>query len=147
MRHPGRRVRGLAVRGGIGMTGLKHFLDLDRLDYSVLRDILNRAVALKLGGRQAGGAKPLAGKTLAMVFEKPSTRTRVSFEVGTKQLGGDTVIGAHSIVGANVWLMQAIPPHSIAYYKDTNLIVRLRKRNEAAVGSMIVAQDGGDFAI
>ena len=78
------------------MTGLKHFLDLDRLDYSVLRDILNRAVALKLGGRQAGGAKPLAGKTLAMVFEKPSTRTRVSFEVGTKQLGGDTVILTHT---------------------------------------------------
>ena len=96
MRHPGRRVRGLAVRGGIGMTGLKHFLDLDRLDYTVLRDILNRAVALKLGGRQAGGARPLAGKTLAMVFEKPSTRTRVSFEVGTKQLGGDTVILTHT---------------------------------------------------
>ena len=57
------------------------------------------------------------------------------------------MIGAHSIIGANVWLMQAIPPHSIAYYKDTNLIVRPIKRNENAIGSLIVAKDAGDFAI
>jgi ornithine carbamoyltransferase len=38
------------------------------------------------------GRKPLAGKTLAMIFEKPSTRTRVSFDVGMRQLGGESIM-------------------------------------------------------
>ena len=74
----------------------KHFLDLDRLDTATLREILNLAIELKAGLKQPGGAKPLAGKTLAMIFEKPSTRTRVSFEVGMHQLGGDAVILTHT---------------------------------------------------
>ncbi|MFZ0694081.1 MAG: ornithine carbamoyltransferase, partial [Alphaproteobacteria bacterium] len=74
----------------------KHFLDLDRLDTATLREILNLAVELKAGLKQPGSAKPLAGKTLAMIFEKPSTRTRVSFEVGMHQLGGDAVILTHT---------------------------------------------------
>ena len=74
------------------MPELKHFIDLDRFDSATLREIMNRAVELKIGAKQGGGTKPLAGKTLAMIFEKPSTRTRVSFEVGMHQLGGDTVI-------------------------------------------------------
>ena len=74
------------------MPELKHFIDLDRFDSATLREIMNRAVDLKMGAKQDGGAKPLSGKTLAMIFEKPSTRTRVSFEVGMHQLGGDTVI-------------------------------------------------------
>src|SRR5262249_505958 len=54
-----------------------------------LRAILKQAKALKAAGRS--GDKPLAGRTLAMLFEKPSTRTRVSFEVGMQQLGGSVV--------------------------------------------------------
>ncbi len=79
----------------------KHFLDLDRFDRATLREILNLAVSFKIGRNSAGGAKPLDGKTLAMVFEKPSTRTRVSFQVAMQQLGGNAVIlsGADSQLG------------------------------------------------
>jgi ornithine carbamoyltransferase len=70
-------------------AGARHFLDIDDYDTATLRSILERGNALKKGGRTG---KPLAGKTLAMIFEKPSTRTRVSFEVGMRQLGGDVVM-------------------------------------------------------
>jgi ornithine carbamoyltransferase len=65
----------------------RHFLDLDQIDGAELRRILDLGFAYKNGRRD----RPLAGKTLAMIFEKPSTRTRVSFEVAMRQLGGDTI--------------------------------------------------------
>ncbi len=66
----------------------KHFLSL--LDYNreELRDILERAKWLKKQQKEGNVHQPLKGKTLAMIFEKSSTRTRVSFEVGMFQLGG-----------------------------------------------------------
>ncbi len=70
----------------------RHFLDLDRFDGATLRTMLNTATRLKHDGRSERAGKILAGRTLAMIFEKPSTRTRISFEVGMKQLGGDVVM-------------------------------------------------------
>jgi ornithine carbamoyltransferase len=68
----------------------RHFLDLDDFDSATLRHILDLGSAFKAG--RAPGDAPLAGKTLAIILEKPSTRTRVSFEVGIQQLGGRSVV-------------------------------------------------------
>lgn len=71
---------------------MNHFLDIDRLETATLRNILDRAAALKRE-QIAGKPKPIfSGKTLVMIFEKPSTRTRVSFQVGMQQLGGQVVV-------------------------------------------------------
>lgn len=73
------------------MTDIRHFLDLDKMSAGTLNDILELG-SVEKAGKAPFGDKPLAGKTLALIFEKPSTRTRVSFEVGMRQLGGDVVI-------------------------------------------------------
>ncbi|NKB60565.1 MAG: ornithine carbamoyltransferase [Alphaproteobacteria bacterium] len=71
----------------------KHFLDIEPFEESALREILSLGSAFKDG--TAENMRPLTGKFLALVFEKPSTRTRVSFDVGMRQLGGDTVHLTH----------------------------------------------------
>ncbi len=69
----------------------RHFLDVHDLEGADLRRIIDLASDLKgEGGRMA--AERLPRKTLAMIFDKPSTRTRVSFEVAIKALGGDAVV-------------------------------------------------------
>src|SRR5437773_1818101 len=72
-------------------NGVRHFLDLVEVPASELRGIIAASRAMK-DGRSRGGDKPLAGKTLAMIFDKPSTRTRVSFDVAMRQLGGGTIV-------------------------------------------------------
>ncbi len=90
-----RAVRAVAAAQGATLVGgrgepqpPRHFLDLDQFQTPELRGILDLGVAYKNGRKD----RPLEGKTLAMIFEKPSTRTRVSFEVAMRQLGGDTII-------------------------------------------------------
>jgi len=73
---------------------LRHFLDISEISTAELRAILTRAAALK--SRRVKGAppmeRPLAGKFLGMVFDRPSTRTRVSFDVAMRELGGETIM-------------------------------------------------------
>src|SRR5580692_5669496 len=83
-----RRTSDVEGRSTDQVAGPRHFLDLRDFDSATLRRMLDVAANYKRGGVSS---RPLAGKTLALIFEKPSTRTRVSFEVGMRQLGGDVI--------------------------------------------------------
>ena len=75
------------IDGGPGAP--RHFLEIMDFDSASLRRMLD------LGSRTKRGEvndKPLAGKNVALLFEKPSTRTRVSFDVGVRQMGGQTMV-------------------------------------------------------
>jgi len=76
---------------------MTHFLDIHTTDPDALRAILTQAAAMKTArAGQTKGTKdaelPLAGHIVALIFEKPSTRTRVSFDVGVRQMGGETLV-------------------------------------------------------
>jgi len=72
---------------------MRHFIDLRDFSADTLQMMLDHAQAMKQAQRAGTGhEQPLAGKTVAMIFEKPSTRTRVSFEVGIVQLGGTPLV-------------------------------------------------------
>jgi ornithine carbamoyltransferase len=70
---------------------LRHFLTLTDLGQEELKALLRRAIELKALHRRGERYAPLAGRTMAMIFEKSSTRTRVSFEAGMAQLGGSSL--------------------------------------------------------
>lgn len=76
---------------------MKHFLDIHKTDKKDLRSIIDQARTAK--DARAGHPKgaldadaSLAGHMVALIFEKPSTRTRVSFDVGVRQMGGQTMV-------------------------------------------------------
>lgn len=69
----------------------RHFRTLTDLSSAELKQLIERAIVLKAMIRRAESYEPLRNKTLALIFEKSSTRTRVSFEAGMAQLGGSSV--------------------------------------------------------
>jgi ornithine carbamoyltransferase len=72
--------------------GIRHFTDLSAVSEGELRGMLTDASARKARLKAGERSRPLDGKVLAMIFDKPSTRTRVSFDVGMRQLGGETIM-------------------------------------------------------
>jgi ornithine carbamoyltransferase len=74
------------------MNDVRHFLELTDLPTPTLQAMIDASRAMKAALKRGEQKKPLAGKTLAMIFDKPSTRTRVSFDVGMRQLGGESIM-------------------------------------------------------
>nr|WP_273759740.1 ornithine carbamoyltransferase [Bartonella sp. ML70XJBT.G] len=73
-------------------NALRHFTDLSALTPQIARALIDYAKKLKASFKAGKSSKPFVDKTLAMIFEKPSTRTRISFDIGMRQLGGDTIM-------------------------------------------------------
>ncbi|MEW6256152.1 MAG: ornithine carbamoyltransferase [Pseudomonadota bacterium] len=73
-------------------NGVRHFLDLTEIPAAELRRVIDLSKDLKAQRKAGTAERPLAGKSLAMVFDKPSTRTRVSFDLAMRQLGGETIM-------------------------------------------------------
>ncbi|HVU15326.1 MAG TPA: serine O-acetyltransferase [Candidatus Didemnitutus sp.] len=80
------------------------------------------------------------GNPIKGIKRHPDIEDHVTIYAHATILGGETRIGAHSVVGASVWLIESIPSHSVAYYKDTSLVVRPRKAHEMVL-------DGADWSI
>jgi len=76
------------------VSDVRHFLDVIDLPAAELRAIIEASRAMKDARRRDPDSthQPLAGRTLAMIFDKPSTRTRVSFDVAMRQLGGEAIL-------------------------------------------------------
>jgi ornithine carbamoyltransferase len=72
-------------------NGRRNFLDLIDIPPQELRGMIEASRAMKKARRERA-ARPLEGRTLAMIFDKPSTRTRVSFDIAMRQLGGATIL-------------------------------------------------------
>ena len=89
---------------------VQHFLSLFDLDASTLKQLITRAIDLKQSTLAGEHYEPLKNKTLAMIFNKSSTRTRVSFEVGMRQLGG----GAINLVPAETQIDRGEPAEDTA---------------------------------
>jgi ornithine carbamoyltransferase len=81
------------------MAVIRNFLDISEQSSETLNAMIADARRMKAAGRD--GEQPLKGRVLAMIFDKPSTRTRVSFDVGMRQLGGETIVlsGSESQIG------------------------------------------------
>ena len=77
--------------GIYGESEVRHFLDVDDLTREELHEVLDLATEVKTDYAARGAGDQFAGRTLGMLFQKPSTRTRVSFETGMTQLGGHAI--------------------------------------------------------
>jgi serine O-acetyltransferase len=74
------------------------------------------------------------GNPVKGVKRHPDIGDNVTIYAHATILGGDTNIGANSVVGGNVWLLESVPANSIAYFKADDLVIRPRQKKETLVG-------------
>ena len=106
----------------------RHFLDLAPFDTATLRKMLTLGQSFKSG--TAAEMQPLKGKFLAMVFQKPSTRTRVSFDVAMRQLGGEVVNLSHTEMQTGRGESMADTARVLSRYVDA---IMIRTADEATL--------------
>jgi serine O-acetyltransferase len=75
------------------------------------------------------------GNPIKGVKRHPDIDDHVTIYAHATILGGNTRIGSHSVVGANVWILEPVPANSIAYYKNESLVIRSRRKTEKALES------------
>jgi len=117
---------------------MKHFLDIHTTDAADLRQMIDHARAMKDARRgQPKGTpdaeQPLANHMVALIFEKPSTRTRVSFDVGVRQMGGQTMVLSGSDMQLGHGETIADTARVLSRYVD---LIMLRTFEEATVHEM-----------
>jgi len=105
----------------------KHFLDIDALDTKTLRAIIDWAHEIKRKGHVPKRLKRRERPVLAMIFEKPSTRTRVSFEVAIYQLGGQSLVLSPQEFNKQTGLAMTCPATSQVEDRDWSFAVLLKK--------------------
>jgi ornithine carbamoyltransferase len=104
---------------------LRHFLDIDQLPAKTLRRIVDNAHALKKAGRKTPAKlkpKQISEAVLVMIFEKPSTRTRISFDVAMRQLGGQTIMLNHTDLQLGRGESISDTAHVVSRYIDAIMI-------------------------
>jgi serine O-acetyltransferase len=87
------------------------------------------------------------GRPIKGVKRHPDIGDHVTIYAHATILGGDTHIGAHSIIGSNVWLMKSIPDESVAYFKGDNIVVRSRRKKETLIERILTPAHEHDWEI
>jgi serine O-acetyltransferase len=87
------------------------------------------------------------GRPVKGVKRHPDIGDHVTIYAHATILGGDTRVGAHSIIGSNVWLLKSVPDESVAYFKGDNLVIRSRRKKESLVGNSTLLTHDHDWEI
>lgn len=87
------------------------------------------------------------GRPIKGVKRHPDIGDHVTIYAHATILGGDTQIGAHSIIGSNVWLLKSVPDESVVYFKGDNIVIRSRRKKESMVERSVAPAHDHDWEI
>ncbi len=119
----------------------KHFINLDDIDYKTYQLIIDNAIKLKKQYKSDIINTTLVNKTLLMIFDKPSTRTRVSFEAGITQLGGNAIflanrdshLGRNETIADSAKVISSMVDVIILRISSHNDIIKFAKNSQKPV--------------